>query len=99
MPNIRMIIKRSQTEKFRAADCKGFAVASYYDALEVGADENKMFIWVVAFKKDKSVHAVLIMDSYIVDRYSDKVYSLELGKKIFTNIYRFNRKGWTTESP
>lgn len=90
---------RGQTLKSRAADCKGFAVAAYYDLLEAGVPEDTMFIWVAVIRKTGELHAVTIVGDYVIDRIFNRVVTLEEGRRIYANIYRFNRNGWTQDAP
>jgi predicted transglutaminase-like cysteine proteinase len=90
---------RRQTLQSHSADCKGFAVAAFDDLLEAGVPEDTVFIWVVVLRKTGEIHAVVIAGGFIIDRLVDRVITLQEARTIYTNIYRFNRKGWTQEGP
>lgn len=90
---------RGETLHSRKADCKGFAVAAYYDLLEAGVPEEMLYIWVVVLKKTGEVHAVAIAGEYVIDRMVTRVITLEEARGVYTSIYRFNRRGWTVGEP
>ena len=89
----------AETRAKRKADCKGFAVAGYYDALRAGVPVDKLSIWIVVYLPTGEQHAVLIIGDYIVDRMFADVFTVEQSGNVYVNILRFNHDGWTEERP
>lgn len=86
---------REETRSSHKADCKGFAVAAYYDMLDAGVPEDQLYIWVVRIKKTGELHAVLVAGDYIVDRMVDQVFTVAQGQKVFTNVGQFSPTKYT----
>lgn len=85
---------RGQTLRSHKADCKGFAVAAYYDMLEAGVPDEDLHIRVVYLRRTGELHAILQAGDYIIDRMNTEVITEREGRGIYLDIYRFNRTGW-----
>lgn len=77
-----------------AGDCEDFAIAEYFDLLELGVAEPTMGIVVVIVRQTQEIHAVLQVEGWILDSRSEKVMPLSEAASYYLGIYRINRMGY-----
>lgn len=86
---------RKEFRKNGGGDCEDFAIAWYYDLLELGLRDDEMYI--ALFKRPSGdVHAVLIIqDQWVLDQQREKVFPISSYDNYGILQYRINRKGWS----
>lgn len=86
---------RAEMKAKGSGDCEDFAIAEYFDLLEKGVSDNDMEILVVLTRKDQSLHAVLRVQDWVLDRRAERVMTGAEFDRFYQPFFGINRLGWS----
>ena len=101
--NIDIWQNPKETWELKTGDCEDFAIAKYYDLIDLGVDKEKLsLLWVIMnnpiyINRKKESHIVLLYEKdnnqWVLDNYSSEIVPLSSRSDFLIKVAVLNHKG------